>query len=129
MSSDEKAEVIIDDKQLAANLDDEVFVVVEEFPKFQKEGYVDARDYFLKNLKHPDKAYKHGIQGRVFVSFVVGRDGNVKNVKVVRGVHELLDEEAKRVVETMPSWIPGRQKGIPVNVAFTFPLIFNLESK
>ncbi len=128
-SSDEKAEVVIDDKQLAANLDDEVFVVVEEFPKFQHEGYVDARDYLLKNLKYPEEAYKKGIQGRVFVSFVVGRDGNVKNVKVVRGVHELLDEEAKRVVETMPSWIPGKQKGIPVNVAFTFPLIFNLESK
>jgi len=129
LSSDEKAEVIIDDKQLAANLDDEVFVVVEEFPKFQHEGYVDARDYLLKNLKYPEEAYKQGIQGRVFVSFVVGRDGNVKNVKVVRGVHELLDEEAKRVVETMPSWIPGKQKGLPVNVAFTFPLIFNLESK
>lgn len=127
VSDVEKEEVIFDDKQLAANLDDEVFVVVDEFPKFIHEGYLDARDYFAKNLKYPEEAYKQRIQGRVFVSFVVGRDGIVKNVKIVRGAHELLDAEAIKIVEAMPNWVPGKQKGVPVNVAFTFPLIFNLE--
>jgi protein TonB len=85
------------------------------------------REYIQKNLKYPDVAAENGIQGRVFVSFVVEADGKVTNVKVVRSVDPALDREAVRVVESSPKWKPGRQRGKPVRVSFTFPIIFVLQ--
>jgi protein TonB len=77
-------------------------------------------------LKYPDQAKKDEIQGRVTLQFTVGADGVVRNVKVLRSAHELLDAEALRVVSASPKWEPGQQDGQPVAVTYTFPVIFQL---
>ena len=77
------------------------------------------------------KAQELGVQGRVYVSFVVAKDGSVKDAKIARGVHETIDEEAIRVIKSMPMWEPGMKQGEFVNVSFTVPInfVFDGESK
>jgi TonB family protein len=104
--------------------DDSTFLVVEEMPKFNGGNPDNFRQYIAENLRYPEEAKKQNITGKVFVSFVVGSDGNVRDVKIVRGVHPLLDEECLRVVSSSPQWTPGKQKGKNVAVQFTFPVIF-----
>ncbi len=90
-------------------------------------GGQDSLMSFLKaNLKYPKECVKDSIEGRVLVSFVVNKDGSVKNIAVVKGVNHLLDEEACRVVSIMPAWKPGLVKGNPVNVKYTLPITFRL---
>lgn len=104
------------------------FVVVEEMPSFGPGGIDEFRNnYVQKNLKYPDVAAENGIQGRVYINFVVEPDGRVTNVKVVRGVDPSLDKEAVRVVAASPRWKPGKQRGKPVRVQFTIPIIFVLQ--
>jgi protein TonB len=107
--------------------EDEIFVIVEDMPGFGGGDSNKFREYIQKNMKYPDIAAENGIQGRVFVAFVVEADGRVTNVRVVRGVDPSLDREAVRVVETSPKWKPGMQRGKPVRVSFTFPIIFVLQ--
>lgn len=104
-----------------------VYYAVEDMPKFQGKDSEAFRHYIAENLTYPADAAKNKIQGRVFISFTVDKDGNVTDVKVVRGVHPALDAEAKRVVESSPQWDPGKQDGDAVNVAFTFPIVFKLK--
>lgn len=105
--------------------DDPVFTIVDNPPEFV--GGMDSLFAFLgKNLVYPKEAKKNGIQGRVFVGFVVGKEGVVREVKIIRGVHPLLDAEALRVVKLMPEWKPGILDGEPVSVSFNLPLNFNL---
>ncbi|MBN2807409.1 MAG: M56 family metallopeptidase [Prolixibacteraceae bacterium] len=105
---------------------EEVFMIVEEMPEYP--GGEDALRKFLgSEVKYPTEASKNGIQGKVYVTFVVGSDGMVKNSKIARGVDPLLDAEALRVVNKMPKWIPGKQKGVPVNVTYTVPIHFKLQ--
>ena len=93
-------------------------------------GGQDSLMSFLKaNLKYPKECVKDSIEGRVLVSFVVKKDGSVKNVTVAKGVNHLLDEEACRVVSIMPAWKPGLVKGNPVNVKYTLPITFRLNSR
>jgi len=107
--------------------EEQIFVVVEDMPGFGGGDSNKFREYISKNLRYPDIAAENGIQGRVFVQFVVEPDGSVSNVKVVRGVDPSLDREAVRVVESSPKWKPGKQRGKPVRVSFTFPIIFVLQ--
>jgi len=107
--------------------EEEVFVVVEEMPGFAGGDSNKFREYIQKNLNYPTVAAENGIQGRVFVAFVVEPDGRVTNVKVVRSVDPALDKEAVRVVESSPRWKPGKQRGKSVRVSFTFPIIFVLQ--
>ncbi|MGE0077146.1 MAG: TonB family protein [Bacteroidales bacterium] len=109
--------------------EDDAFVVVDNMPKFNNKGIDAAREYIAQNLKYPDIAAKKGIQGRVYVSFVVEKDGSVSNTKIVRSVDPILDEEVLRVVNNMPKWTPGSQNGKTVRVKFTIPAIFNLNNK
>lgn len=103
-----------------------VFFIVEEMPGFP--GGEDAlRSYIAANIQYPDAARERGISGRVYISFVVSATGSVEAVKVARGVDTHLDEEALRVVSELPDWIPGRQRGVPVAVAYTVPINFTLE--
>ncbi|BDX36973.1 hypothetical protein CYCD_03280 [Tenuifilaceae bacterium CYCD] len=106
--------------------DRNVFFVVDEMPKFDNRGLEAARDYIAKNMKYPDSAIKKGIQGQVFVTFIIEKDGSVSNAKIERGVDPVLDEEAIRVVESMPKWTPGYQNGTAVRVRFTIPTTFIL---
>lgn len=103
-----------------------VFVVVEEMPEFPG-GELALRNFIGSTVKYPYNAVKENIQGRVFVSFVVKSDGTVANAKIVRGVHPLLDQEALRVINLLPVWKPGKQRGQAVNVAYTIPVQFALE--
>lgn len=110
------------DTTTAKNYDD-VFQVVEGMPKFPG----DLNIYLGKNVNYPEEAQKEKIQGRVIVQFIIEKDGTITNVKVHRSVHQLLDKEAIRVVENMPKWIPGTQRGKPVRVSYTVPINFRLQ--
>ena len=105
----------------------EIFLVVEDMPTFQGQEKDAFRIYIQQNLKYPVIAQENGISGRVYVSFVVDRDGSVTNVQVVRGVDPSLDKEAVRVVKSSPKWSPGKQRGRSVRVSFTFPIVFQLQ--
>ena len=102
-----------------------VFLVVEEAPSFPG-GNQEAMMFLAKNIKYPEAAVKAKIEGRVIVQFVVGKDGSISDVRVVRGVCPELDAEAVRVVKMMPKWIPGKQRGKEVAVKFTLPIMFRL---
>lgn len=103
----------------------QVFSVVESMPQFP--GSDAALFIYLgENIKYPKMALESGIQGKVFVTFVVEKDGNISSVRVLRGIGGGCDEEAIRVVQNMPQWIPGRQRNIPVRVQFNLPIRFIL---
>ena len=104
----------------------EIFKVVEVLPEFPG-GAAKMMEYIQKNMKYPMMARESDIQGRVFVNFVVEPDGSISNVAVIRGIGGGCDEEAVRVVESMPKWNPGKQRGTAVRCAFTVPIIFKLQ--
>ena len=104
----------------------QIFTVVEEMPKFPG-GQAALMQYLAKNIKYPTIAQENGTQGRVIVQFVVNRDGSIVDAKVVRSVDPYLDKEALRVINTMPKWKPGMQRGKPVRVKFTVPVMFRLQ--
>jgi protein TonB len=104
----------------------EIFTVVEEQPGYP--GGDEARiKYLQENIKYPDEAKELGVQGKVFVTFVVEVDGSITDVKVLRGIGAGCDEEAIRVVKNMPKWVPGKQRGVPVRVQFNLPIKFTLQ--
>lgn len=112
------------DRKLSSS--DEVFVVVEEMPEYP--GGVQAlRNFLAATVKYPEEAVKKGIQGKVYVTFVVNKDGSVSDVKIARGVDPSLDAEALRVVKLLTNWKPGRQKGEDVRVSYTVPIKFALQ--
>lgn len=104
----------------------EIFIVVEEMPEFPG-GNTLLQPYLNKNVKYPTSAIENGIQGRVFVKFCVNYKGHIEQVQILRGVDPLLDEEAIRVVKSMPTWKPGKQRGKPVNVWYNVPITFQLQ--
>ena len=104
---------------------DEIFQVVEEQPMFPG-GMQELMKYLQKEMKYPKEAQDKGIQGRVIVQFVVNKDGSICEANVVKSVDPLLDAEALRVVNAMPHWTPGKQRGEPVCVRFTIPVAFHL---
>lgn len=107
---------------------EEIFIVVENMPEFP--GGNSAMIKFLgDSIRYPVAAQQKGIQGRVICNFVVMKDGSISDVQIARGVDPLLDAEAVRVLESMPDWIPGKQRGQNVNVRFTLPVIFRLTGK
>ena len=104
---------------------DSIYNVVEQMPEFP--GGVEAMmQYVADNVKYPQEARDKNISGRVFVSFVVEKDGSVNEVKVMRGIGGGCDEEAARVISAMPRWKPGKQKGKPVRVSYMMPITFKL---
>ncbi len=104
----------------------EVFTVVEEMPSFPG-GPAKMTEYIAKNIKYPVMARESGVEGRVFVNFVVEPNGSISKVKVLRGIGGGCDEEAMRVVQSMPAWKPGKQRGTAVRVNYTVPIIFKLQ--
>ena len=104
----------------------EIFQIVEEMPSYPG-GEQKLMEYVAKNIKYPQIARETGIQGRVFVGFVVEPDGSVSNVKVLRGIGGGCDEEAVRVVKSMPKWKPGKQRGKAVRVSYMLPVNFKLQ--
>ena len=107
------------------SVDDEVFVVVEEQAEFP--GGLDSMyAYIQKNLKYPELAKEKGIEGRVFVSFIIEKDGSISNILVKRAIGGGCEEAAVEMVKNMPKWKPGKQRGKPVRFQFTLPIKFEL---
>ena len=113
-------------KTVVSQSNQSVYDQVEQMPEFP--GGMPAMIEFLQtNLKYPEDAIKQQVGGRVMVMFVVETDGTLSNVRVARKVFPSLDSEAVRVVKTMPKWKPGKEKGRPVRVNFTLPVVFSLK--
>lgn len=113
------AEPVVDDEPLSIAL-------VEQKPSFPG-GEAAMYTWLGNNIVYPPAASEEGAQGRVVVEFVVGKDGSITNVRVVRPRHPALDREAVRVVSAMPTWVPGRNNGQPVKVTYTLPVTFKLQ--
>lgn len=105
---------------------DEVFKVVEVDPEFPG-GEEALYKYLAENIKYPEKAKNNKVEGRVYITFVIEKDGNVSDAKVLRSVNEELDAEALRVINAMPKWKPGMQRGVPVRVQYNIPISFKLQ--
>jgi TonB family protein len=103
-----------------------VYQIVEEMPQYPG-GENALMDYVSKNVVYPKEAQEKGISGRVFVSFIVEKDGSVSNVDVKRGIGGGCDDEAVRVIKAMPKWKPGKMKGKPVRVSYMMPITFRLQ--
>lgn len=106
--------------------EEQIFQVVEEMPSFPG-GDAECMKFLSKNIKYPTIAQENGIQGRVILQFVVNKDGSIVDVTVARSVDPYLDKEAVRVVNMMPKWTPGKQRGKPVRVKYTLPVMFRLQ--
>ncbi|MFA7609737.1 MAG: energy transducer TonB, partial [Bacteroidales bacterium] len=104
---------------------EEIFTFVEEYPEFPG-GEKALYEYIKNNIRYPEVARTSGITGTVYVQFVVEKDGSISDVKVLRGIGGGCDEEAVRVVKSMPKWKPGKQRGQPVRVYYTLPIDFKL---
>ena len=118
-------EVIEEDANYDVDLENTVFFIVEEMPEFPG-GEEGLLKFVTENTKYPEVAKEKKIQGKVYVQFVINRDGNVEDVKLVKGVDPLLDEAAMNIVKSMPQWNPGKQRGQYVKVSFTIPINFQL---
>lgn len=97
----------------------------DHMPEF-KGGDVGIFKYLKSNLEYPILAKETGIQGTVHLKFVIGKTGKIRNIEILKGVNKLLDDEAIRVVKSMPDWKPGTQHGRPVSVYYTLPIKFTL---
>ena len=106
-------------------VEQEIFQIVEEMPSYPG-GERALLEYVAKNIKYPQIARETGIQGRVFVGFVVEPDGSVSNVKILRGIGGGCDEEAMRVIKSLAKWKPGKQRGKAVRVSYQIPVVFKL---
>ncbi len=106
-------------------VEQEIFEVVENMPEFPG-GNAALMQYLAKNITYPTIAQENGTQGRVIIQFVVNQDGSIVDAKVARSVDPYLDKEALRVINAMPKWKPGMQRGKPVRVKFTVPVMFRL---
>lgn len=106
--------------------EEKIFAVVEAMPEYPG-GDLERMKFLNKNINYPTMARESGIQGMVYVTFVVERDGSVTDVRVMRGIGGGCDEEAVRVVKAMPKWIPGKQRNRPVRVQFNLPIRFTLQ--
>jgi protein TonB len=107
---------------------DGVYQEVEEMPVYPG-GDEAFRNDLAANIKYPDEAKKAGIQGKVYVSFVVDEHGKVTDAKIARGVDPSLDKESLRVINELKTWKPGKEKGKAVKVAYTVPINYALDKK
>jgi protein TonB len=122
VQTDKTAEKIVEEKDEKP----EVFTYVEEMPSFPG-GQDEFLTYVASHIQYPEIAKRAGVEGKIFVSFVVGKDGKVSDVEVVKGIGAGCDEEAVRVIRGMPKWNPGKQNGRPVHVKVSVPIIFKLQ--
>ena len=103
-----------------------VYDKVEVMPEYPS-GMEALLEYMMNNVKYPEKAEKQKIEGRVIVGFIVEKDGSIAEVHTLTAVHPLLDKEALQLVNNMPKWKPGKEKGKAVRVSFALPVNFNLK--
>jgi TonB family protein len=125
-SAQDKTEVA-KSKAKKAGKDDQVFVVVEKMPKFRGEDVAAFRQYIQQQVSYPEEAAEKGLEGTSFVRFIVDKQGEVENVKVVRSTYPIFGETAAEAIRNAPSWEPGKQRGQKVRVQFTIPVVFKLK--
>jgi protein TonB len=111
---------------IASKVKEEVFTIVEQMPSFPG-GQAKLNEWLLSELRYPPAAAERGVAGTVYIQFTVGRDGTIREIAIARSPDPVFDKEAIRVVQKMPKWIPGRQRGQAVTVRFTLPINFNLK--
>ncbi|MBR4803919.1 MAG: energy transducer TonB [Bacteroidales bacterium] len=116
---------VVEDKE-EEKVEEEIFTVVESAPEYPG-GEGELYKYLAKSIKYPEMAKQQNLEGRVFVTFVVEKDGSIANPKVLRDIGGGCGEEAIRVVRSMPKWKPGKQRGKAVRVQFNLPVMFQLE--
>ena len=124
----ELKDTIVENKDATKEEKQTVFIDIEQQPEFPG-GFKELMKYLNDNLKYPKDALGQGIEGRVRVQFIVTKTGEISNVKILQSLHPSCDEEAVRLISSMPKWIPGKQNGVPVNVYYTVPIRFTLEKK
>lgn len=123
---DSKIDEVLPEELEELIVEDEIFPIVENMPEFpggEKELFI----YLGKNIKYPPMAKDVGIKGKVYVTFVVDKNGSITDVSVLHGIGGGCDEEAIRVVKAMPKWSPGKQRGKAVKVQFNLPVNFILK--
>lgn len=118
-------EEIVFDEPVEEEVAEEIFTIVEDQPA-PKGGMAAFYEYVGKKLKYPAQARRMGIEGKVFVEFVVDKDGTITDVKAIKGIGAGCDEEAIRVIQASPKWNPGKQRGRPVKVRMILPITFKL---
>jgi len=118
-------EEIVFDEPVEEEVAEEIFTIVEDQPT-PKGGMAAFYEYVGKKLKYPAQARRMGIEGKVFVEFVVDKDGSITDVKAIKGIGAGCDEEATRVIQNAPKWNPGKQRGRPVKVRMILPITFKL---
>lgn len=126
MNANEANTTDIADINVPKASNDSIFDVVEVMPEFPG-GMEKFMEYLSGNIKYPEEAKEKNISGKVFIRFVIEKDGSINDVQVLRGIGGGCDEEAVRVVKGMPKWKPGMQKGKPVRVSYNLPLSFKLD--
>ncbi|MDX2189135.1 MAG: energy transducer TonB [Bacteroidota bacterium] len=104
---------------------DTVYLVADEMPKFPSDNSNWLKEFIKNNIRYPEEALSKGINGRVMVSFYIDKIGNVKILNLIKKVDPLLDNEAIRVIQSFPNWIPGKINGFPVCVKLTVPILFS----
>ena len=114
-------------KESGEDYSEKIYDVVDQMPEFSN-GHAALFEYLSKSIRYPEEARKKSVQGRVIATFVVEKDGSISNARVVKSVDPLLDAEALRVVNAMPSWNPGKQNGEAVRVKYTVPVTFKLDA-
>jgi protein TonB len=125
VTEDTKVVPVIVDAPIEEENVDQIFTIVEQQPT-PNGGMAAFYEYVGKKIKYPSQARRMNIEGRVFVEFVVDRDGSLTEVKAIKGIGAGCDEEAVRVIQTAPKWAPGKQRGRPVKVRMVLPIIFKL---
>lgn len=119
--------VVVEPERNVKIVEPEIFTIVEEMPSFPG-GDAKLFEYLRKNIKYPPMARENNLQGTVVLSFIVDEKGSIKDIKVMRSVGGGCDEEAIRVVKSMPQWNPGKQRGTAVKVSYTLPVRFTLKN-
>lgn len=107
--------------------EDPFYWIVPQMPRFKNGDLSKFRDYIQRNIKYPEMATEMNIQGKVYVQFVIDKNGKLTDAVIIKGVDPLLDNEVLKAVNASPAWKPGEQRGIPVRVAMTMPVVFKLQ--
>ena len=125
-----RKEYVLSKEELAAikRAEEQVFTVVEKMPEYPG-GQKALLKYLASSVKYPESAMRNGIEGRVSCSFIVRKNGSITDAEVIRGVDPALNAEALRIINAMPEWSPGEQRGKAVNVKYTVPVTFRLANK
>jgi len=115
------------DEDIVSREEESSFAIIETMPEFPG-GQAALTEFLKKNIVYPEAEKLNGKEGIVYISFIVGKDGAIKSIKILRGVSEAFDKEALRVVKSMPRWNPGERRGAKVDVNFTLPIKFALKA-